>query len=439
MLRPLAVVLGALLCAHAAPPAKLHNILLIVADDLRPNIGAYGASFMHTPNLDELAASGTLFEHTFVQYSFCAPSRNSFMTGRRPDQTRSYNFIDHFREAGVGANWTALPQYFRQHGYRVLGAGKLFHPGLPPNFDAPRSWDEFVWTGGAKVVGCNDTVNGNPVWDGLTPGVRCQTGAGGLGADGCSNESGAIVVQDGFRLDAPNWCAVDRDRLRSPLVDDLTLEAAMSFLDVLAATASAKRRSAQPPWFLAVGWHKPHTPWNCPAEFFDRYDPAALAMPRREVLPAGAFPGGWHPAPFNESWRSPTPTPYVRQLRRAYYACVSYVDSLTGALLRKLDETGMRNDTAVLFTSDREGRQRGTAAPTLLAPLLGQSLTRPSHHLFIAHPRADGWQLGGAMRCAACNETDALPLGSHTARSPALPHACSPTQARMLTILPCQS
>ncbi len=219
------------------------------------------------------------------------------------------------------------------------------HPGLPQNFDAPRSWDEFVWTGGGKVVRCNDTVNGHPVWDGHAPGVRCQIGAGGLGPSGCGNETGAIVDADRGHASV-NWCAVNRSRLDSPLVDDLTLSSAFAFLDRL------KTLPSKTPWFLAVGWHKPHTPWNFPYEFGELYDEATIALPKRPHMPAGSYPGGWHVAPFNESWSTPTPDPYVKQLRRAYYATVSYVDSLTGALLKKLDETGMSDDTAVLFMGD---------------------------------------------------------------------------------------
>ena len=113
-------------------------------DDMRPSIGAFNFSLAHTPNMDHLAATGLVFKRAYVQYAFCAPSRNrcaahmplsssrsvnracggSFMSGRRPDTTRVWNFMDHFREEGVGADWLSMPEYFKSHGMLTLGSGK---------------------------------------------------------------------------------------------------------------------------------------------------------------------------------------------------------------------------------------------------------------------------------------------------------------------------
>ena len=89
----------------------------MVVDDLRPQIKSFGPGldFMHTPNLDQLAAEGVVFDRAYVQQSICSPSRNSFLSGRSPDKTKTWNFIDSFRD--VGEAWTALPEFFRDHGY----------------------------------------------------------------------------------------------------------------------------------------------------------------------------------------------------------------------------------------------------------------------------------------------------------------------------------
>jgi arylsulfatase A-like enzyme len=173
------------------------NVLFIAVDDLRPNLGAYGHSFMHTPRMDELAESGTLFQRAYAQYAFCAPSRNSFMTGRRPDVTRAYSFMNHFREPDVGRNWLSFPQYFRSAGYWAAGAGKLYHPGLPPNFDAADasgrklSWDSFVWGGD-----CSGNTNGWPLLQPHVTNVVCLPAVDSCGTRegrGEASESEQIV------------------------------------------------------------------------------------------------------------------------------------------------------------------------------------------------------------------------------------------------------
>ena len=111
---------------HTTPPGA-HNVLFFAVDDMRPNIGAYNHSLAHTPTMDELAATGLTFHRAYVQYAYCSPSRHSFMTGRRPDTTRVWEFVDHFREVGVGADWISLPQYFKTFGYLTLGRYKVAH------------------------------------------------------------------------------------------------------------------------------------------------------------------------------------------------------------------------------------------------------------------------------------------------------------------------
>lgn len=89
-----------------------------------------GEKFMHTPNLDKLAAESLVFNRAFCQQAICGPTRNSFLTSRRPQRTKVWNFIDNFREEGVGADWVSFPQYFKEHGYTTLATGKTFHVRL---------------------------------------------------------------------------------------------------------------------------------------------------------------------------------------------------------------------------------------------------------------------------------------------------------------------
>ena len=342
--------------------AVLRNVLFIAVDDLRPNLGAYGIDFMKTPHIDALARSGTTFDRAYVQFSFCAPSRNSFMSGRRPDATQSFSFKDHFREAGVGDQWSSMPQYFRERGFTTRGVGKLFHPGLPPNADAAKSWDEFVWPWGGKVINCTDNVNGWPVDDGKAgASFRCVQGSGGLAPPplgrfdkhgGCSNSTGAIIDIGLLPSGVALWCSLNTTKLTSPLVDDITTAQAVKWLQELGKDTN----KSSSPWFLAVGYHKPHTPWNFPSKYAARYamstNPAASIPPRRRLPPDGMPMAAWHESWFNNSWGAPTPVDRAIEFRRAYYSCISYVDDQVGAVLTALDKSGMRNDTAVLLVGD---------------------------------------------------------------------------------------
>ena len=102
--------------APAPAPAGAKNVLFIVSDDMRPSLGAYGLPQAVTPNLDALASDGVLFTRAHVQFAYCAPSRNSFMSGRRPDATKCYNFLNHFRDNAPGQTWSSLPEHFKRNG-----------------------------------------------------------------------------------------------------------------------------------------------------------------------------------------------------------------------------------------------------------------------------------------------------------------------------------
>ncbi len=287
------------------------------------------------------------------------------MSGRRPDATQAYSFLDHFREQGVGDRWTSFPQYFRDRGFTVLGVGKLFHPGLPPSFDAEKSFTRFVWPSGTPgwavnkwngsksashctPICCNATVNGWPVHDATrVSNVQCIEGYGGLGPFTCGNDTGAVVeASDPESTSSAQWCAVDRSKLTSPMVDDITTATAQHFLEAVAADPST-------PWWIGVGFHKPHLPFNPPKEFFDLYPLESIAQPQHPLPPHGMPPCAWHTGLHN-SWGKPAPPNITAGFRRAYYAAVSYVDDNVGKVLGTLESVaGLdANQTVVVVVGD---------------------------------------------------------------------------------------
>eukprot|EP00756_Hemistasia_phaeocysticola_P024699 Hpha_TRINITY_DN15963_c0_g5::TRINITY_DN15963_c0_g5_i1::g.74487::m.74487/K01136/IDS; iduronate 2-sulfatase len=309
----------------AGSVAGLRNILFIAVDDLRPEASAYGHEYMKTPNIDALAKESTLFQRAYVQYSFCAPSRNSFMTGRRPDRTQCWSFTNHFRQ--VGPEWVSMPQYFRENGYFTVGTGKLYHKGLPPSFDAPKSWDHFTYSGD-----CNGTTNGYPVLEPNVTNVKCPPAT-----TNCKHPGELEGKAD--------FCALNTSQLEYPLEDEITVQTAWDYMTQ--AKASGK------PFFLGVGFHKPHLPWYYPIEFNDTYPPAdQIALAEHPDVPSGMPKCAWHEAGFGEKWNKSAPADMARAYRRAYYSAVSYTDYNIGRVLKRLKDLELDGNTTVAMMGD---------------------------------------------------------------------------------------
>jgi hypothetical protein len=142
---------------------------MIVMDDLRPMFPAFGYEGVSAPHMSRLAAHGLAFKNAYVQQAVCGPSRNSFLTGRRPDSTRTWNFKSDFRRAGVdsagrqGKDWTALPQAFKDNGYVTAGLGKIYHPNSPAHNDYPTSWSTSFSSSRPANVTCTAAGGGDPI------------------------------------------------------------------------------------------------------------------------------------------------------------------------------------------------------------------------------------------------------------------------------------
>jgi len=251
--------------------SDLKNVLMITSDDLRTQLNAsFGMSETLTPNIDRLAAQGTTFRRAYCQQAVCSPSRNSFMTGRRPDTTRVWNFIEHFRLPEVGANWTTLPQYFKQQGYLTYASGKLYHPAHPPNNDYPQSWtvDEhnaYYWGNGLPIGDSCPCTNRWP------PGKPCTEGS-----DNCpcpANVSVTLLEAWG----SPTVCQYvdDAAALNDADVKDMPQTQQLADYDHRVATRAIEnmRRAVglQRRFFVAAGFRKPHVDWLTPRRFYEPY------------------------------------------------------------------------------------------------------------------------------------------------------------------------
>src|SRR5215207_6439697 len=135
-----------LLCACLARAADRPNILFFAVDDLRPEFGAYGRAYIKSPNLDRIAKAGLVFNRAYCQQAVCSPTRSSLLTGTRPDTTKVWDLVTHFRTALPDV--VTLPQHFKNNGYFVQGMGKIYHGG----FDDPPSWS-VPWTSPKSAKG----------------------------------------------------------------------------------------------------------------------------------------------------------------------------------------------------------------------------------------------------------------------------------------------
>lgn len=315
-----AVVTGA--CGSDQP-----NVLLIVVDDLRPVLGCYGDSLAITPNIDALAHDATVFTRAYAQQALCGPSRTSFLTSRRPDTTRLYDVHSYWRRHA--GNFTSLPQYFKENGYHTASAGKIFHPGIVSNHsdDQPYSWSETPY---------------HPPTQAHKQDPVC------LGPDGSLHTS--------------IYCPVQVEEQPGGSLPDIeTTRYSVAWLKKWAGESAARREARAQPFFLAVGYHKPHIPLKFPKQFLDLYPISSVPLAPNRWLPKGLPPVAWNP--WNDlRWRAdiaalnvsfpygPLPDFYARYIRQGYYAATSYTDSLIGELLATVDH--LFPDTIIAFIGD---------------------------------------------------------------------------------------
>jgi iduronate 2-sulfatase len=303
--------------AIADPPKKM-NVLFLAVDDLRPALACAGDPLAKTPNLDKLAARGTVFTRAYCQQAVCSPSRSSLLTGRRPDSTRVYDLVTHFRKALPDV--VTLPQHFQKNGYYTHGIGKIFHGGYN---DEP-SWS-VPWEG---TKGRNFGPDGQAVVRELNARAKAA------GED-------ASKVR-GLPFEAPE---VTDDYLN----DGWTAGRAIEILK--------SRQGKSEPFFLAVGFAKPHLPFVAPRKYWDLYDPATLpvaesANPPRDAPAFAPQFGGELRRYLDMPKEGAVPKELARKLVHGYYAAVSFMDAQVGRVLDALRDQGFADDTVVILWGD---------------------------------------------------------------------------------------
>lgn len=313
------------------------NILFIAVDDLKPNMGCFGDPLAITPNIDAIAAKGMVFTKTYCQQAVCAPSRASLLTGQYPDQTKVWDLETLIRDKNPDI--VTLPQYFRQNGYNSLGVGKIFDYRSVLNNDN-LSWNKY---GNPYQNQLYNSLTGKPSYFYANPSAKdtiaiLEAEAVKLGIDK------QTYVQERY------WPSVENANVPyDAYVDGAISKEGINLMNQF--------NSAGTPFFLAVGFQRPHLPFNAPKEFWDLY--------KREDFKLAEFRGQSKNSPSiayhnSEELRSYTDIPKTGDLSNekqlelihAYYASVSYIDFLVGKLTQRIKELGLEENTIIVLWGD---------------------------------------------------------------------------------------
>jgi iduronate 2-sulfatase len=309
MLRRIILTIVVIACFGTAAQAEKLNVLLVMSDDLNNYEGTYGHPVVQTPNLDRLAARGVRFDRAYCQYPQCTSSRSSMLTGMYPDQIGVRRNGKHFRDNVP--NTVTLPQLFRQNDYFVARVGKIYHYGVPTQIgedglDDPASWDEVVNPRG------RDRDDEPLIY---TIDRKNPTAFGGtlswLAADGeDSEQTDAIGATECIRL------------LREHHTD---------------------------PFFVAMGFYRPHTPFVAPKKYFEMYPIEQIRSPAE---PLDALVGVPLMAWVDRPYQLQMDELEKRQAIQAYYASITFMDAQLGRVLDEVDRLDLWKNTLIVFVSD---------------------------------------------------------------------------------------
>lgn len=285
--------------AEGNPGKKPRNVLFIIVEDIKNIMGCYGNLLVKTPHLDRLAQRGVIFDRAYCQYPVCNPSRSSFLTGLRPDTTQ---ILDNVKTWDTHVkNHPTLPKLFKDNGYHTVGLGKIFHGTA--EHDDPQAWD-----------------------------VNLDFGQTELGRRGEGRN-----MTDG-KIAWCNWLAAEG-------ADDDQPDG-----QIAAKAVEILKEQHHQPFFMAVGFHKPHDPFHAPKKYFDMYPLDELMPP---LVPENRTPkedymigSSWHLAMKDFSLRD------QREFLRSYYACTSFTDAQIGKVMDELDRQNLWKNTVVIFAGD---------------------------------------------------------------------------------------
>jgi len=313
------------------------NILFIAVDDLRPELGCYGNKYIKSPNIDRLANEGVLFENAFCQSAVCNPSRASLLSGLRPDATKVWDLKTDLRK--TMPNIVTLPQYFKENGYKTMCIGKIFHNIFP---------DSLSWSV-PKIY-----IKGFPF----------DPDAGYFSDENLAyiekRKQQFIAAGDTSRIDRFGKWYIKASATECVDVPDNTYyDGAQTDI---AVEKLKELKNDNKPFFFAIGYYRPHLPFNAPKKYWDLYKRDDIPLAKNPFLPENMpimainnlrelkgytdFKNAYRP------WEGSLTEDEAKLLKHGYYASVSYTDAQIGRLLDQLEKTGLKDNTIVVLWGD---------------------------------------------------------------------------------------
>lgn len=326
----------------ALTPGTKPNILFLSIDDLRPDLGYYGNPEIKTPNFDALAAVSNVMLNTHCQAAVCAPSRASALTGLRPDATRVWHLGDKFRE--IQPDIVTMPQYFHKAGYYTVNIGKIFHNYMPDSI----SWDE----PDLKPAPYNTADHI------LRDAETYYHSAEAQAIQAHARDSFLRTAADPTRLYADGWS-------HGPAIENVDLPDSV-YYDALQTELALKTirriKDKGQPFFMGLGYFRPHLPFVAPKTYWDMYPAGSVSPAANPHLPKNApvmaananyeLRSYYNPYTIGRPEDPPLPAVYADTLKRGYYAAVSFVDACLGRLIEGLKAMDLYDNTIIVVWGD---------------------------------------------------------------------------------------
>jgi arylsulfatase A-like enzyme len=325
-------------CTNPQEKQTRPNILFIAVDDLRPELGCYGVDYAISPNIDKLAENGIMFTNAYCQSAVCNPSRASLMTGLRPNSNKVWDLWTDFRKTIPDV--ITLPQYFKNNGYFTTAIGKIYHNTMPD----PLSWSE------EKLH-----IKGYP----FDPDATYVGEKAIADLEKRKKEIIEAGKQEKYIDRIGEWYIKSYSTECEDVPDDAYFDGAQTNL---AMEKLEELSEMDQPFFFAIGYYRPHLPFNAPKKYWDMYDPEKIPMAQNNFIPEGAPPMAINNfrelRGYTDYKDQPSPLfkklteQQEKHLKHGYLASVSYVDTQIGKLMDKLEELEIVENTIIVLWGD---------------------------------------------------------------------------------------